>query len=176
MKRFVCWGIVICMMLTGWGYAEQEEPEAVPFESILLNIADQTSSAIMASASSRALFSALVVSDLKIFNEFEYEFDLAEASYVGKAGTTIYFWVRLSEKETEVQDTQATDKTLQDLIVVYLPMKDEAGYMMVDHMSDVLAEIVMEETCTDGWYENDPEELYEMGMELVELLQESVGK
>ena len=160
LRRIVSMLVVVVLLLVGTvGYCDtSEENEEVYFEATLTNILDMQAKEWFASSYYRAVLTVMVAGDLALACE-DGSFDLATAitedTYVGKEGLDLIVYFHGVD---------------EDIIVVYRPLTGDACYLPMEEMSSEYVEYILGELCTEGFYLNDMEDIFEVVADLQEVL------
>ena len=168
MKRIVGILLALVMLLSGFAWAEEGEGSVqdakdhfVEFEPTLANSAECSSSEWMANGENRALLTLLLWGDLTahltdLDEAFIGEWDILKPSYAGRTGTVNLVVYMQAENN--------------DVIVTYSPLLGIASYMLGTKLNDDwLVESLVEELCSDEYYENSLLEMYYVLGELREI-------
>lgn len=161
MKKLLCIVLVLVLTLCSCSFAfGEDETISIEFEPTLTNALDHTSSIWFQSSANRAFFSVIIAVDLLLALGEDSDLDvfsgLAETSYVGKDGLTLILVYEADGKP---------------LVITYTPALQSARYGFADgSYNKSLVEIVMSSNCSDGYYENDLEDILNASNALEEIL------
>lgn len=156
MKKWVCVLLVLSLMCCGFALGENDE-DSIAFEPTISNLMDTTAKEMMANSMLRAMVTVTIAVDMQMAGIAEADgFEFGEPSYVGKDGANLILYIHAGEK---------------DIIAIYCPLQKEANYLTSGPMRDAIVEMFMEEVCSDGYYENDLEDL----MKVATAMAEAVG-
>ena len=147
--------IALVMMLSSVSFAWAEDDEVKMFEPTLVNMLEIGSAEeAMKTKDTRATISVALAVDLLLEDIADVE--ITSTSYIGRSENDLYFYFHLQE---------------QDLIVVYSPTINAAAYIFVESvMPDSAVEGAMENSCPDGFYQNDSDAVMDVLMMLLDAL------
>lgn len=151
---------LILLFVCASSYAEDDEIVFTPNLAVSL---DATAAESFKTSESRALLTCALIIDLLIETSDSYgnivlseDINLADASYVGKSGINLIVFLQGNS---------------HDYVFAFQPLNELANCILFDHLTSTMREYVLEELCTDGYFENDAEYLYEFFLEISEAIE-----
>ena len=146
MKKLI--GIILIVLLALSSIASYgESTDLVPFEPTVTKTLDYTADDIMSSGFLRASVTVFLTLDLiAAVNDEDIIPDLGKSTFIGKGDNLIYMYAHT------LDDTS--------ICIGYLPSEEYAVYTIIGaSLPDSFVKITMSQQCTDGYYENDSEEI-----------------
>lgn len=141
-------GIILIMLFAlSFIASHGESTDLVPFEPNVTKTLQYTANDIMSSGFLRASVTVFLTLDLiSAVNDESITPDLGRSTFIGKGGNLIYMYAHT------LDDTS--------ICIGYLPSEEYAVYTTIGaSLSDSFVEITMSQQCTDGYYENDSEDI-----------------
>ena len=160
MKKIISLFLVMNMMFSLCAMAEINATDQVYFQSSMIDSLNYKAKEWFDSSENRALLTILFA--LEISSQFPNEkfdcYNSLEPSYVGKNGPTLFI-VYCNETRS--------------LIVTYQPISGEAAYNVVNDeaLNESILEIALRDTCEDGYYKNDVEDIVDVCDALIQIME-----
>ncbi len=159
MKKYLCLLLAAVTLLSGCQVLAEGDSIVdidLPITNTLTKTLHAGLSDWFSSSKNRAFLTVIVVMDVAIALDIEMSdiFSLLQPSYVGKKN--LYLVVATTNDENK------------SLVVLYNPLTGKAGYAIYDFSADFV-ELLMSGLCSEEYYKNDVNDLFEVLVDLQSL-------
>lgn len=158
MKKILCMILMVTVLLASCAFAETTSEDIKDFEPRLTNVIGRDTDGWYATSQSRAMLTVLMMSDLVlegVSDDFDFASSLITATYVGRSGDQLLI---VFPGEDSL------------LAALYDPSLGECAYGFTTATDTQIVEMVLESSCTDGYYENNLTDILAAAQELSDIL------
>ena len=158
MKKILCMILMVTMLLASCAFAETTSEDIKDFEPRLTNAIGRDTDGWYETSQARAMLTVLMMSDLVLeglSDEFDFASSLITATYVGRSGSQLLI---IFPGEDSL------------LAALYDPDMGHCAYGFTSATDSQIVEMVLESSCTDGYFENNLSDILAAAQELSEIL------
>lgn len=160
LKTILMMVLVLALTVNAFAFAETEEDKWIELDSVIASDISTSAEEWFGTSNNRALLTVCMMVEISDYlsqageEEFDWLDALFETSYVGKSGLTLC--------------VSANDGTGKQVIIAFTPITGDISFGIIPFYSDDITLDALQETCEDGVYENDLDEILEILLGLLE--------